>query len=323
MDEIRWGMVGCGAVTVKKSAPAFQTVAGSRLAAVSSRRPEAARDYAHKNDIDLCFAEPEDMIRSPHVDAIYVATPPSSHLHYALLAAAAGKPCCVEKPMAMSEAQAAEMVAAFEAATLPLFASYYRRSLPRFRQIRDWLAQDRIGTVRHVHWTLVRPPSQSDLEGENGWRTSSTEAPGGYFDDLGCHGLDLLDFLIGPIETCSGIKANQQSYYEVPDTVAACWHHANGATGTGHWNFAGFGKTDIVTIHGSAGEIGFSVFEDAPLLLETNAEKISLSIDNPDPIQLYHVEAMVRHIHGESEHPSTGETALRTARIMEQILRPL
>ncbi len=128
MNEINSGMVGCGAVTIRERAPAFKIVAGSRLAAVSSRRPEAASDYAGKNDIGLSFAEPEDMIRSCDVDAIYVATPPSSHLHYALLAAAAGKPCCVEKPMAMSEAQSTKMVAAFEVAGAPLFVSYCRRS---------------------------------------------------------------------------------------------------------------------------------------------------------------------------------------------------
>lgn len=316
-------MIGCGAVTERKSAPAYVEAPGSRLVAVASRRAEAASDYAARKGIPHAFDDPAELIRSSEVDAVYVATPPSSHLHWASQAAEAGKPCCVEKPMAMSHAEAEALVSAFEAAGQPLFVAYYRRSLPRFRQVASWIEGGGIGEVRHVRWTLLRPPTQDDVAGTGGWRTDPREAPGGYFDDLACHGLDLFDWLLGPIAAASGVHRNQQGLYGVPDSVAACWAHEGGATGSGVWNFGASQRRDEVSILGSGGEIRFAIFDEAPLLLETGAETRVVEMADPDPIQLPHVEAMVRHLSGEAQHPSLASSAARTEWVADRILAGL
>lgn len=315
---VRWGMIGCGDVTERKSAPAFSQVAGSSLVAVASRTPSSARAYASRHGIERVFEDPEELIRCPEVDAVYIATPPSSHPALAMRVAEVGKPCCVEKPLANSHADAAAMVAAFEEAGLPLFVAYYRRCLPRFEQVKRWIGAGAIGEVRHVHWTLMRPPSEGDLARDVAWRTDSKEAPGGYFDDLACHGLDLFDFLLGPIHEASGVTRNQQGLYKVPDSVAACWSHESGATGTGFWNFAAGSSEEEVRIVGSKGRIRFSVFEEAPVVLEGGAGTETLDIPNPDPIQLHHVERMIAHLGGGS-HPSLGASAARTQRAMDRI----
>jgi predicted dehydrogenase len=313
-------MVGCGDVTTKKSGPAYSKVAGSKLVAVASRRPSSARSYASMHGIEHVFEDPEELIRSPEVDAVYIATPPSSHRALAVRVAEAGKPCCVEKPLAMCHAEAVEMLSAFEAAKRPLFVAYYRRSLPRFEHLKRWIAADAIGDLRHVHWALARAPTAADLSGAPNWRTDRKEAPGGYFEDLACHGLDLFDFLVGPIVEASGVSRNQQKLYEVPDAVAASWSHQGGATGSAFWNFAAFGKSDEVQIIGSRGRIKFSIFDEAPVVLETNAGTEAVEIANPDPIQLHHVEKMIRHLSGEGLHPSLGESAARTELVADQIL---
>jgi 1,5-anhydro-D-fructose reductase (1,5-anhydro-D-mannitol-forming) len=313
-------MIGCGAVTERKSAPAYSAVPGSELVAVAARRPGSARAYALRRGIARAFEDPAELIRFPDVDAVYVATPPSSHFGLAMQVAEAGKPCCVEKPLAMSHAESVALVNAFRAAGQPLFVAYYRRSLPRFEQVRSWIAAGAIGGIRHVHWTLARTPTPADLAGEQGWRTDPNEAPGGYFDDLGCHGLDLFDFLVGPIVEASGVSHRQGGLYDVPDAVASCWRHADGVTGTGTWNFAAFERADEVRIVGSEGLIRFSVFEEAPLVLETKRGAQTVEIPNPDPIQLPHVGKMIRHLAGEGLHPSSGESAARTAWVMDRIL---
>lgn len=320
MKVVRWGMIGCGSVAEKKSAPAYSRVAGSALVAVASRRPDSARAYANQHGVERVFDDAAELIRSPDVDAVYIATPPSSHLDFALAVAEAGKPCCVEKPIALSFRDAMRMVGAFEVAGCPLFVAYYRRSLPRFEQVRRWIATGRIGEVRHVHWTLTRTPTAADLAGRQGWRTERNEAPGGYFDDLACHGLDLFDFLVGPIAVASGVGRNQAALYEVPDAVAAAWSHSSGATGTGLWNFAAFDRADDVRIVGSEGRIQFSVFEDEPLVLDSGSGRESVEIENPQPIQLHHVENMIRHLSEEAPHPSSGRSAARTAWVMDRIL---
>lgn len=219
MTAVRWGMIGCGAVTSNKSAPAYSLVPGFRLSAVASRRRSTAVEYATARGIEHVFDHAHDLIRSPLVDAVYIATPPSSHRALAIQVAAAGKPCCVEKPIANNHADAEAMVHAFARAARPLFVAYYRRSLPRFAQVADWIGHGRIGTVRHVHWTLMRTPTPADLAGQTGWRTDPNEAPGGYFDDLAGHGLDLFDQWVGPIVRARGVHLNQAGLYDVPDAV--------------------------------------------------------------------------------------------------------
>jgi predicted dehydrogenase len=313
-------MIGCGAVTERKSAPAYSQVSGSKLVAVAARRSSAAKAYAERQGIQLVFDDIGELIRSAEVDAVYIATPPSSHLALALQVADAGKPCCVEKPLAMSYTEAVRMVKAFEAAGQPLFVAYYRRSLPRFTQVKRWIDAGEIGDIRHIHWSLARTPSLSDLSGDANWRTDVKEAPGGYFEDLACHGLDLFDYFAGPICEASGVSRNQQELYGVPDTVAASWAHAGGATGSAFWNFGAFQQTDEVAITGAKGGIRFAVFDEAPVVLETISDPQALDIPNPDPIQLHHVEDMIQHLAGTSTHPSTGESAARTEWVMDQIL---
>lgn len=181
MNLVRWGMIGCGSVAERKSAPAFYKAPGSALVAVMGRRLEAVTDYAARHGIARVYTDAQALINDPEVDAVYIATPPDSHHAYALQVAAAGKHCCVEKPMALNAGQSREMQQVFADAGLHLFVSYYRRSLPRFRQVRQWLEEGRIGEVRHLSWTLTKTPSAADLAGANNWRTDPAIAGGGYF----------------------------------------------------------------------------------------------------------------------------------------------
>ena len=136
---IRWGIIGCGNVTEVKSGPGFQKAAGSALVAVMRRDAALARDYAARHGVPKWYDNAHALVNEPDVDAVYVATPPSSHREYALLAARAGKTVYVEKPMALNHAECLEMIAACRAAGTPLFVAYYRRAQQRFltRQSRN------------------------------------------------------------------------------------------------------------------------------------------------------------------------------------------
>ncbi|MCT6698736.1 Gfo/Idh/MocA family protein [Rheinheimera sp. 4Y26] len=336
-QPLRWGIIGCGAVTEVKSGPAYQQVPGFVLQAVMRRDAAKAEDYARRHQVPLWFSDADLLINHPEVDAVYIATPPDSHLFYALKVAAAGKICCVEKPMALNSAECKQMNAAFAKAGKPLFVAYYRRSLPRFLQVKDWLQQGAIGTVRHLHWSFSRPPNAADVAGQANWRTDPAKAGGGYFVDLASHGLDLFAYLLGDIVDAKGIALNQQGLYQAEDAVSACWRFAIGAagagvegaddnavpdaTGSGYWNFAAFERRDQVEIIGSAGRIEFSVFAEAPLVLTTATGRTESFIDNPAHIQLHHVANMARQLSSGEPHPSSGETAMHATLVMEQILQ--
>lgn len=92
MKTVRWGIIGCGAVTEVKSGPAFAKVPGSALVAVMRRDAGKARDYAQRHNVPRWYDDAEKLIADPDVDAVYIATPPSSHREYALKAIAADKP---------------------------------------------------------------------------------------------------------------------------------------------------------------------------------------------------------------------------------------
>ncbi|WP_017220138.1 Gfo/Idh/MocA family protein [Moritella dasanensis] len=317
---IRWGIIGCGSVTELKSGPAYQKTAGFELSAVMRRDLGLAKDYAQRHSVKAYSANAADIINNDDIDAVYIATPPDSHKFYALQVAAAGKPCCVEKPLAPSYADSLAIVTAFEDKNIPLFVAYYRRSLPRFNKVKALLESGAIGDIRTINAFLNKPANALDLSGEFNWRTDKTVAVGGYFDDLASHGLDLFAYLLGEFDIVKGLGSNQQGLYSSLDAVTACWQHKSGVTGIGSWNFGGCTREDRVVITGSKGEISFSVFDEAAVVLQTLTERQEFSIDNPENIQLHHVENMREHLVNDVTHPSSGKTALHTSWVMTQIL---
>ena len=235
--------------------------------------------------------------------------------------AAAGKPCCIEKPLAPCYEDSVAIYEAFQNKEIPLFVAYYRRSLPRFNQVKKWLENNEIGDIRHISWNFCKEPNHKDLSGEYNWRTDPKVAPGGYFDDLASHGLDLFTYLLGDIKEVHGISENQQKIYEAKDAVAACWSHYGNVTGTGFWNFGCEHTEDRVELFGSKGKISFSVFEENPLILESNGKRKEFSIEHPQNIQLYHVENMKKQLLDENYiHPSDGNSAKHTSWVMDKIL---
>jgi 1,5-anhydro-D-fructose reductase (1,5-anhydro-D-mannitol-forming) len=319
MPLIRWGMIGCGDVTERKSAPAYQQVEGFALHGVFNRTRAKAEDYAARHGVPQIFDSAAALIHAPDIDAVYIATPPDSHEAYAIEVARAGKSCCIEKPMAPDHAASVRIRDAFADRGLPLFIAYYRRSLPRFRQVKTWLDNGAIGTVRHVHWALTKPASLADLSDSN-WRVDAAVAPGGYFDDLASHGLDLFCWLFGDVEDVAGFAVNQQGRYSAADAVTGCWLHKGGVTGSGSWNFGAAERQDRVEIDGSTGRILFSIFDEEPVRLVNGDKNIEAAIANPPTVQHFHVEAMRDHLAGRGHHPSTGESGAHTAWVMDRIL---
>ena len=324
VKPIRWGIIGCGDVTEVKSGPAYNLVEGFELSAVMRRNTDKLKSYAARHNISKYYNDANDIINDPEIDAIYIATPPDSHKYYALKVALAEKPCCIEKPLSPSYSDSLIIHEAFKEKNIPLFVAYYRRSLPRFEQIATWLKNNKIGEIRHINWQLHRKPKDIDLSGEYNWRTDPTIAPGGYFDDLASHGLDLFTQLLGNIEIASGFNSNQQNLYKSPDAICASWLHKNGITGTGVWNFGSSKYEDSVTINGSKGDVSFSIFQDNPIVLSSNGDSESIFIENPKHIQFNHIHNMQKGLSDKNyKHPSTGTTALHTSWIMDKILGEL
>src|SRR5262245_27820863 len=214
---VRWGIVGCGDVTEIKSGPGFQKAHGSALVAVMRRDRAKAEDYARRHGVPRAYDRAANLVADPDVDAIYVATPPSSHLELARLAAEAGKPCLVEKPMAMNHAECLAMIEAFRANRVPLWVAYYRRALPRFLAVRERLAGGAIGTLTSAHVQVTEPLAVGGVRAN--WRFDPLVAGGGLFLDLASHCVDLLDFFAGPVADACGFALNTGGAYAAEDVT--------------------------------------------------------------------------------------------------------
>src|SRR6476469_2704682 len=137
MKKINWGIIGCGDVTELKSGPAFNKVNNSALVAVMRRDAAKAEDYARRHDVPRWYNEGDKLINDPEVNAIYVATPPSSHEEYAIAAINAGKPVYVEKPMANTYDSACNIERSAKEKNVKLVVAHYRREQPRFKKIKQ------------------------------------------------------------------------------------------------------------------------------------------------------------------------------------------
>ncbi|MBN2707592.1 MAG: Gfo/Idh/MocA family oxidoreductase [Calditrichaceae bacterium] len=321
MNPIRWGIIGCGDVTEIKSGPAFQKASGSELIAVMRRNGRLAADYARRHHVPKWYDNADDLINDPDVNAVYIATPPSSHKEYTLATARAGKPVYVEKPMALNYAECQEMISACEKAGVPLFVAYYRRALPGFLKIKELLDHGMIGAIRHISIFLSKTTYAKDLNKEPNWRVNPEIAGCGYFCDLASHTLDLLHYYFGAIKSAAGYRENQTNLYIAEDIISAVLQFDNGIIGAGSWIFNARENIDMNIITGTKGKITFSTFENSPVILETSEKTRSFAIANPEHIQQPLIQSIVDELKGTGRCPSTGRSASLTNIVMDWILK--
>ncbi|NOV02602.1 Gfo/Idh/MocA family protein [Paenibacillus planticolens] len=319
MDKVRWGIIGCGDVTEVKSGPALQKVTGSELVAVMRRNGRLAEDYARRHGVAKWYDDANALIHDPDVNAIYVATPPGFHHEYTLMAAKAGKPVYVEKPMARNHGECLEMIAACEEAGVPLFVAYYRRGLPKFVRIKELLDSGVLGEIRFVSTTylqMLREEQGQDLP----WRLQPELSGGGLFVDLASHTLDILDYLLGMIGEVKGFARNQSGRHQVEDMVTTAYAFESGVMGTGIWSFNSFKRSDVNEIVGSLGKVTFSTFGEDVRVETADGQVQEMTIPGPAHVQQPLIGMVVDELRGVGQSPSTGRSAARTNRVMDELL---
>ncbi|MEL6676226.1 MAG: Gfo/Idh/MocA family oxidoreductase [Bacteroidota bacterium] len=323
---VKWGIIGCGDVCEVKSGPALQKTPHSELVAVMRRNGALAEDFAKRHGVARWYDTAEALIADPEVNAIYIATPPNVHLEYTRMAAAAGKPVYVEKPMARNYAECKGMIEACEAAGVPLLVAYYRRRLERFMTVKKWIAAGKIGAVRAIHINMrqaSRPQIAKEHQLKN-WRVDpAVGGPGGYFMDLASHQLDFLDDVFGPITQVKGMAANQAQAYEAEDMITAIWQHESGVMGSGSWSFAASESNTIDEglVIGNKGLIRFPFFGKAWVEYEGEAGQERVEMERPAHVQQPLIETVVAHIRETGTCPSTGHSGARTNWVIDQIFK--
>ena len=326
MKQIRWGIIGVGDVTEVKSGPAFNLVEGSELVAVMRRTKEKAEDYARRHQVPRWYDRADDLIHDSEVNAVYIATPPDSHAEYAIKVMEAGKPVYVEKPMAERYEEAVRMNKIAEKTGVPLFVAYYRRSLVYFLKVKEIIDSGNLGTILSASIKLFTSPRPEDLNKDHlPWRVKPRIAGGGYFYDMACHQLDILDYMLGPVKNAHGHYNNFGGLYEAEDTVTATYEFENGVPGVGNWCFVvnKINETDQMEITGTKGRVVFSGFEFSPVVLETSEGQEIFTSEKPKHIQQDMIKEVVHELQGKGNSPSNGITAIRTSWVMDKILKKI
>lgn len=320
---INWGIIGCGNVTEVKSGPAFNKVRNSRLVAVMRRDIGLAEDYARRHKVTRFYGTASDLINDPDINAVYVATPPGSHAMYAIMAIEAGKPVYIEKPMAINYSECLDILKASEKHHIPVYVAYYRRALPGFLKVKEIIEQGAIGRIRHVNLQLFKAPSKEELSGKLSWRVKPEIAGGGHFFDLASHQLDYLDFLLGPVRNVKATAINQAGLYKAEDYVSATFMHDNDIVCTGIWCFNASieSNRDIIEVSGEKGNILFSCFSFEPIILLNSEGRQEFINERPEHVQLPLIEQVVKDLSGEKIAVSTGVTAARTSKVMDEVVK--
>jgi predicted dehydrogenase len=320
---INWGIIGCGNVTEVKSGPAFNKVEDSRLVAVMRRHKALAEDYARRHNVPKAYSDANDLIYDNDVNAVYIATPPGSHMEYAIAAIKCGKPVYIEKPMAINHIQCQNINEAAQKYKIPVFVAYYRRSLPGFLKVKDLIESGSIGKVRLLQIQLFKAPTEEEKSGNLPWRVDPDISGGGHFFDLGCHQLDYFDFLFGPVQKVKSIVLNQGGLYKAEDFVTAEFVFHDNIVATGTWCFNGSQETnrDKLEIIGTKGSINFSTFSFEPIVLINESGRQEFINERPENVQYYLIDKIVKALSGKGTSPSTGITGARTSWVMDEVVK--
>ena len=311
-------------MTEKKSGPAFAEVEGSHVEAVMSRSGAKARLYAERHHIRKWYTDAQELIDDADVNAIYIATPPSSHATFAIMAMRAGKPVYVEKPLAASYDDCVRINRISAQTGVPCYVAYYRRYLPYFQRVRDIIGRGTIGNVTNIQLRFSVPPRELDYTSQKDlpWRLQPDISGGGYFYDLAPHQLDLIQDLFGVIVKAHGYCTNRAHLYAAEDTISACFRFESGLVGSGSWCFVGHqsAKEDCIDVVGEKGMLSFSVYNYDPIRLVTSDGTTNIVVENPPYVQLPIIRNVIEDLQGIGVCTCTSVSATPTNWVMDRIL---
>ena len=227
--EIGFGIVGAGMVT-RYHAEAIARTEGARLVAVCRSNPEQVAEAEERFGVP-CELGYEALLARPDVDAVCICTPSGLHAAQAIAAARARKHVLLEKPMALTLADADATITACREAGVVLQIAQQRRTDPLFRAIHDAVEAGAFG--RMVLGTISAPYNRTESYYESAdWRGTWALDGGGALMNQSIHLVDLLVWYMGDVEEVRAHADTLVRPIEVEDTVAATLRFANGALGS-------------------------------------------------------------------------------------------
>lgn len=229
MRTVGFGIVGCGMIS-RFHAAAIESVDGARLVGVFDPVPEAAERAAHAYGTRK-FDSLEEMLACKETEAVCVCTPNGLHAPIALKALDAGRHVVIEKPMALTLKDADEIARAALRQNLCVSVISQLRFSPAIQAVKQALEEKRLGKVVSASLAMKYWRDSAYYASSN-WRGTWAMDGGGALMNQGIHGVDLLQYLAGPVCRLTAVCKTQTKKIEVEDSAAAVLEFENGAVGT-------------------------------------------------------------------------------------------
>lgn len=312
--------------------------------AVMRRTPGKAAEFASKVPGGNCvgYETLDDFLQHPGLDAIYVSTRPGTHLKICQKVAAARKDCYIEKPVGRCAEETKEIVRMFQAQKLSLYTAYISRAYDRTQAIRQLLREGAIGDrLEQVTYKLVGTGGARDMNEELPWRLDAAQSGGGLIMDVGCHVVDRIDYLCGPMIDVEGNASNKNSPgQEVEDFVSftakigpsncAAMGNCEGATVECTWDFAPNDPSDACDELRFVGPIGSLKMKgmspaDAIQVIDSKGEVVrELAFDIPEHTAQALIQSVTDDLRGviKADFLSYGDNSIRAQEVLDACLEP-
>ncbi|NIA56531.1 Gfo/Idh/MocA family oxidoreductase [Massilia sp. TW-1] len=323
--KIRFALVGCGRIAANHFEALRQHHDRAQLVGVCDVDPRAL-DRAVGATGAEAYASLETMLRDSAADAVVVTTPSGLHPEQSIRIAQAGRHVVTEKPMATRWDDGKRMVAAADAAGVRLFVVKQNRRNATLQLLKRAVDKKRFGRIYmvnlNVFWT--RPPEYYQSAG---WR-GTWEFDGGAFMNQASHYVDLIDWIVGPVESLQAYTATLARDIEVEDTGVISLRWRNGALGSMNVTMLTYprnleGSITVLGEHGTVRIGGVAVNEiqqwefaapdpDDTLVADASYQTTSVyGFGHP----LYY-DNVIRVLRGEAEPETDGREGLKSLEVL-------
>jgi len=323
--KIRFALVGCGRISVNHVAALQQHAANAELVAVCDSDPAALKATADKTGAKP-YSRLSDLLERSDADIVTLATPSGLHPTQTVQVAASGRHVMTEKPMATRWEDGKRMVAACDAAGVHLFVIKQNRRNATLQLLKKAIERGRFGRIYmvtiNVFWS--RPQSYYDSAD---WR-GTWEFDGGAFMNQASHYVDLLDWMIGPVESVQAYTATLARNIEVEDSGVAAIRWRSGALGTMNVTMLTYPKNleGTITVLGEKGTVrigGLAVNEIQQWeFADKDPEDDKVRQASYETTSVYgfghplYYDNVIKTLRGEAEPETDGREGLKSLEVM-------
>ncbi len=330
IDKLGFGIIGCGRIA-PKHAESITAIPDAELVAVCDIIPEKAEEFAR-----LYNAEPyldyKELLQRDDIDIVTIATPSGNHAEIGIAAAKAGKHVMVEKPMSMTLKEADSLIKACQENNVKLSVIHQNRYNKSIKTLRTAMESGRFGKLTHGQAT-VRWNRNDEYYTQAPWRGTKLQ-DGGVLMNQSIHNIDLLQWMMGPVESVYGYTTTALRPIEMEDVAGAVIRFKNGAIGLIEAATTIYPKNieETLNIFGATGSViigGIAVnrvetweFEDS----EEEKKQIFASQEN-DPPTVYGfghreiIEDMIKAVKSNTSPPLNGEEGRKALEIILAIYK--